>query len=124
VRIAVTGREGQLVRSLVEQAVGQPWEIISIGRPELDLADPAGADACLRRLAPDVIVNAAAYTAVDQAETEPDLAFRINAEGPATLARIASELDIPLVQLSTDYVFDGRKDAPYVESDSVKPLGI
>lgn len=123
-RIAVTGREGQLVRSLVEMSADEAWKIIPLGRPEFDLAEPErGADR-LRALAPDVIVNAAAYTAVDQAELEPDLAFRINAEAPGGLARIASRMDVPLIQISTDYVFDGGKNEPYTEGDAVNPLGV
>jgi dTDP-4-dehydrorhamnose reductase len=125
VRLAVTGREGQLVRSLVEVAADEAGvEVIPVGRPDFDLLDPDRSANGLRSLAPDAIVNAAAYTAVDEAESERDLAFRINADGPAALARIARDMDIPFIQISTDYVFDGRKDEPYSEDDLTNPLGV
>ena len=122
-RIVVTGREGQVVRSLIERA--QRHDIVPLGRPELDLAGDA--DAIVRTIEaarPDMIVSAAAYTAVDKAESERDLAFAINADGPAALARAASELAVPLIHLSTDYVFDGTKASPYVETDPTGPAGV
>jgi len=81
-------------------------------------------EAALLALAPDIVVSAAAYTAVDRAESEPELAMRVNRDGPAMLARAASRLGIPVVHLSTDYVFDGTKGAPYLETDAVRPLGV
>lgn len=122
IRLAVTGRNGQVVRSLVERAAGTDIDVMCIGRPELDLDQP---DTIARALAPigaDVIVSAAAYTDVNKAEAEPDLTERINARAPAVLAACASARGIPLIHLSTDYVFDGSKTDPYVESDPTCPI--
>jgi dTDP-4-dehydrorhamnose reductase len=121
-RIAVTGRNGQVVRSLVESAAGTDVDIIPIGRPALDLANPASIESALAPLAANVLVNAAAYTDVNKAEAENDLADRINGHAPGLLAARASALGIPMIQLSTDYVFDGTKPQPYRESDPICPL--
>lgn len=123
-RMAVTGRNGQVALSLAEGAAAAGFAIATLARPEVDLADPAIVEAALLALAPDVIVSAAAYTAVDRAESEPDVAMRVNRDGPAALARAASRLGIPIVHLSTDYVFDGTKGAPYLETDVTSPLGV
>jgi dTDP-4-dehydrorhamnose reductase len=124
-RIVVTGREGQVVRSLVERAAGSGHEIVPLGRPQLDLRGEARAIfEALAAACPDAIVSAAAYTAVDKAESEPDHAFRVNAAGAGAVASAAAELAVPLVHLSTDYVFDGTKDAPYVEEDPTGPTGV
>jgi len=124
-RIAVTGREGQVVRSLIERGSVSGHEIITLSRPEFDLAgDPEAIVRAIQMANPDVIVSAAAYTAVDKAEDEPDLAFAVNAAGAAAVARAARDLGVPLVHLSTDYVFDGAKGAPYVEDDATEPTGI
>ena len=123
--MVVTGREGQVVRSLVERGSGAQFEIVPLGRPELDLA--ASADAIAAALAsarPDVIVSAAAYTQVDKAESERDAAFLLNEAGPRAIARAARELGVPLIQLSTDYVFDGIKSTPYTEEDEPHPTGV
>ena len=122
-RIAVTGRSGQVVSSLIERGASAGHEIVPIGRPELDLAD---ADSVVRSLAaahPDAVVSAAAYTAVDKAEGEPDLAHAINAGGAAAVARTAADLNVPLIHLSTDYVFDGESDRPWTEADGTAPTG-
>jgi dTDP-4-dehydrorhamnose reductase len=97
--------------------------VIAVGRPTLDLAMPDGVEAAIAAVAPDLIVNAAAYTAVDKAESEPDLAEAINATGAEAVGRAAARLGVPVIHVSTDYVFDGSKTAPYVESDPVAPLG-
>jgi dTDP-4-dehydrorhamnose reductase len=123
-RIVVTGRQGQVVQSLISRGPAAGHEVVPLGRPELDLADPGGCADLLAGLAPDVVVSAAAYTAVDRAESEPELAHAVNAAGPAALARAAAGLGVPLVHLSTDYVFAGDKPGPYVESDPVNPLGV
>ena len=124
-RIAVTGREGQVVRSLIERGAELSHDIMPVGRPELDLGgDPAAIHEALARISPDAIVSAAAYTAVDRAESERDLAFAINERGAGAVARSASELGVPLVHLSTDYVFDGSKADPYVETDPTGPTGV
>jgi dTDP-4-dehydrorhamnose reductase len=124
-RYLVTGVKGQLVQSLVERAIGQTAiEIVTLGRPELDLARPEKIGGAVAAAGPDLIISAAAYTAVDRAESDEAAAFAVNADGPAALAEAAAQLHIPIIQISTDYVFDGSKTAPYVETDPVAPLGV
>lgn len=123
-KIAVTGTTGQVVTSLIELGTAAGHDIIAIGRPDLDLADPASVMRALKGAAPDVIVSAAAYTAVDKAETESDLAYAVNGAGPGAVAQAAKALGIPLIHISTDYVFDGTLDRPYVESDPTGPTGV
>jgi dTDP-4-dehydrorhamnose reductase len=120
--ILVTGGTGQVARALEAGAAGRP--ILRVGRPEFDFDVPERIDDFLRRSAPRLIVNAAAYTAVDKAESEPDAADRANRAGPARLAAYAAEAGIPLIHISTDYVFDGLKGAPYVETDPTSPTGV
>ncbi|MEO5586475.1 MAG: dTDP-4-dehydrorhamnose reductase [Novosphingobium sp.] len=123
-KIAVTGRHGQVVASLLERGAAAGHEIVALGRPELDLADHASVARALEASAPDAVVSAAAYTAVDKAETERELAFAINADGANAVALAAKALGVPLIQLSTDYVFDGGLDRPYLETDATDPAGI
>ena len=123
-KIAVTGTAGQVVTSLVERGAAAGHEVIAIGRPDLDLADPASVVRALEAAAPDAIVSAAAYTAVDKAESERDLAFAVNGAGPGAVAQAARALGVPLIHISTDYVFDGTLDRPYVESDPTGPTGV
>ncbi len=121
-RIAVTGKQGQVVSALLERGPVSGVEIVAVGRPELDLADPASIRAVLSQIKPDVIVSAAAYTAVDKAESEEALAVVVNAEGPTAIAEVAKELGVPIVHLSTDYVFSGDKQGLYVETDATGPV--
>lgn len=121
-RIAVTGQTGQVARSLLERA--GDVEIIALGRPELDLARPWGVEEALRAAAPDLIVSAAAYTNVEKAESEPELAFAINRDGAGALAQAAARLSVPIIHLSTDYIFDGTKWSAYLEDDAACPLGV
>ena len=114
-RVLVTGAQGQLVSSLVERAGNGGMDLTAVGRPELDLAQPGNAAAAIASTRPDVVINAAAYTAVDRAEDEPEVAFRINAEGAGEVATAAARIGAPVIQISTDYVFDGRSDLPYRE---------
>ena len=123
-RIAVTGRGGQVVTSLIERGGVAGHEVIALGRPDLDLADPASVARALKAAAPDVIVSAAAYTAVDKAESESDLAHAVNGAGAGAVARAAKALGVPLIHISTDYVFDGTLARPYVESDPTGPTGV
>ena len=122
IRIAVTGNNGQVVRSLVERSAGTDSEVVCVGRPALDLGDPDTIDRAIGAAAADVLVSAAAYTNVDKAETEGDLTDLINARAPGLLAARAKSLGIPLIHLSTDYVFDGTKSDPYNEQDPICPI--
>jgi len=123
-RILVAGRSGQLARSLFEANKPAHWRVILAGRPEFDLMSAEMVRRQFEQNRPDLVINAAAYTAVDKAEEEEELAFAINRDGPALLADNCKRMGIPLVQISTDYVFDGAKNAPYVEDDPVAPLGV
>ncbi|ANI78481.1 dTDP-4-dehydrorhamnose reductase [Sphingobium sp. EP60837] len=123
-RIAVTGKAGQVVTSLVERGSAAGHEVIALGRPEMDLADPTSIARAFEEAAPDAIVSAAAYTAVDKAESERDLAHAVNGRGAGAVAEAARALGVPLIHISTDYVFDGRLDRPYVESDPTGPTGV
>jgi len=121
-RILVTGRDGQVARALLERGTGQGVDVVLLGRPELDLtASSEAIGVALAGQRPDVIVAAAAYTAVDRAESEPDQAFAVNVRGAEAVARSAHLIGVPLIHLSTDYVFDGEKATPYVESDAAAP---
>ena len=121
-RIVVTGSKGQVATSLLERA-GPKLEVAALGRPAFDLADRAAVIAGLEAARPDVIVNAAAYTAVDKAEAEEAEAHRVNGEGAGHVAEAAERLGVPLLHLSTDYVFDGALDRPYREDDPTGPTG-
>ena len=124
-RIAVTGREGQVVRSLVERAERRSdVTIIPLGRPEFDLGHPEGIAAAIVTVRPDIVVSAAAYTAVDQAEDEPDLARAMNETGAGAVAAAAAACGAPVIHLSTDYVFAGDLYRPYVETDPTGPHGV
>jgi dTDP-4-dehydrorhamnose reductase len=122
-RIVVTGRDGQVARALSELARDLGIDVVTLARPELDLA-ATGKDivALVKPLRADVIVNAAAYTSVDKAETEREVALSVNAEGAGRMAEAAATLGVPIVQLSTDYVFDGESTVPYKESSSTAPI--
>lgn len=118
-RILVTGCHGQLAQSLAERGGA---DVLLRGRPELDLAIPGSARTAILAARPDLIVNAAAFTAVDLAETEEVAAQRINAEAAEEVAGAASELAIPIIQISTDYVFDGRATEAYTETAATNPI--
>lgn len=123
-RLAITGTAGQAVRSLQAIAAQQGVEVLAIGRPELDLEQPLSVLPALANAKPDIIVSAAAYTAVDQAELEPDKAYAVNAGGAGAVARAATDLGVPIIHLSTDYVFDGKKLGGYGEHDAPAPLSV
>lgn len=124
-RVLVTGRDGQLARSLAERAAALPdLSLQAVGRPELDLERPETIAAAIAAAAPDAIVNAAAYTAVDQAEDEPERAFRINAAAAGEVAAAARRAGARIIQVSTDYVFDGSAGGAYPETAPTNPLGI
>ena len=121
-KILITGGSGQLATALAAAAGDRPLH--RVGRPAFDFDRPDTLPALLAKERPALIVNAAAYTAVDRAETEADAAARANHTGPAVLARYAAEAGIPIIHVSTDYVFDGAKGAPYVETDPTNPTGV
>lgn len=123
-KIAVTGRNGQVVTSLIERGACAGHNVIALGRPKLDLADPGTVLGSIEAVAPDVVVSAAAYTAVDKAEAESDLAHAVNGAGAGAVAEAARLLDIPLIHISTDYVFDGALHRPYIENDPTGPTGV
>ncbi|SER23398.1 dTDP-4-dehydrorhamnose reductase [Pseudomonas soli] len=122
-KILVCGRHGQVALALQEALRGL-GDMQRLGRDGFDMARPGQLRAVLRQMAPDLIINAAAYTAVDQAESETQLAHAINAEAPRILAEEAARLGAPLIHYSTDYVFDGSKPAPYSEDDAPNPLSV
>ncbi|MFN3596403.1 MAG: dTDP-4-dehydrorhamnose reductase [Rubricoccaceae bacterium] len=123
-KLLVTGAGGQVGRALVRAARAGNVHVVALDRASLDVTRPMPVAAALRAHAPDVLVNAAAYTAVDRAEAEPEAAFAANRDGPDVLARACARAGIPLLHLSTDYVFDGRKGAPYVPADAAAPLSV
>ena len=125
-RIVVTGVAGQVARSLVERGMALGHVVLPLGRPHLDLAsgDAEAIRAVLEMTRPEAIVSAAAYTAVDKAESEPELAFAINATGAGHVAQAAASLGVPLVQLSTDYVFSGEGSRAWREDDPTGPQGV
>jgi dTDP-4-dehydrorhamnose reductase len=124
-RLLVTGTQGQLARCLVSEAIRHPAiAVTALGRPHLDLENPASIDQAITAVRPHMVVNAAAFTAVDKAEHEAERSFLINRDGAAAVARAASANGAALVQISTDYVYDGRKATPYLESDETEPIGV
>ncbi|MFN3399478.1 MAG: dTDP-4-dehydrorhamnose reductase [Ferrovibrio sp.] len=122
-RAVVIGRQGQLARALAELS-GDNVAVACIGRPQLDLAQPEAIAAALQALPADIVINAAAYTAVDRAESEADLAFAINRDGAAAVAAACANRKLPLIHLSTDYVFDGAKVGAWRETDACHPQSV
>lgn len=119
-RVLIVGRSGQVateLRALLPDA-------IALEPPDLDISRADSVAASIAAHRPDIVVNAAAYTAVDRAESEPALAYAINADGPAFLGAATAQAGIPVLHMSTDYVFDGTKGAPYTEADTPNPLGV
>ncbi|KQY45712.1 dTDP-4-dehydrorhamnose reductase [Rhizobium sp. Root483D2] len=124
-RYVVTGREGQVVSALLERAKHWPEiEVLPLGRPLLDLSSHQTINKAISAAKPDIIISVAAYTAVDQAETDEAVAFSVNADAVGHIGEVAADLGVPVVHISTDYVFDGEKNAPYNEDDPVRPLGV
>ena len=121
-KLLVTGRHGQLARSLSDR--GRGLDIVTVGRPEVDLEVRGALTRAIEDLAPDVVINAAAYTAVDRAEEEPEQAFRINADAAGEAAEAARAVGAPIIQISTDYVFGGSGTAPYSPDSPPAPLGV
>ena len=122
-KVLLTGREGQLGRTLVE-SVPEGIELIATGRSELDLSDGSACGAAVAELRPDWVLNAGAYTAVDRAESEPELADAVNAGAPGAFARALAKTGGRLLQVSTDFVFNGAQGSPYRPEQALDPLGV
>jgi len=122
--IVLFGAGGQLGQELACAARAQSIPVRAFDRSEADITNPRAVAEAITRTKASMVVNAAAYTAVDKAETESDEAKRVNETGPAILAEACARSRLPLVHISTDYVFDGTKPGPYVETDPVSPLGV
>jgi dTDP-4-dehydrorhamnose reductase len=120
----VTGARGQVGCELAEICEERGWPVVALDHSGLDIANPAAVARSFKKHKPWLVVNAAAYTAVDRAESQPELATKVNRDGPANLARACEDLGIPLFHLSTDYVFNGEKTEPYVEEDETGPVGV
>ncbi|MFG1379710.1 dTDP-4-dehydrorhamnose reductase [Xanthobacter autotrophicus] len=123
-RILLFGAGGQLGREVTALAAERGIDLVGLGHEALDIADPVEVARAIEAVRPDALINAAAYTAVDKAETEPELAARINAFAPGLIAERCARYRTPLVHVSTDYVFDGTKTGAYVEADPIAPLGV
>jgi len=121
-RLLVTGSGGQLGRDITRLA--DRHHVLPLSHDELDITDPDAVLSCVHEFQADLVINAAAYTAVDKAETDVEAAFAVNRDGPANLARACNNLDIPLIHVSTDYVFAGNGKGAYVENDPVEPAGV
>jgi dTDP-4-dehydrorhamnose reductase len=122
-RILVTGRHGQVGYEL-ERSLQGLGEVIALDRSQMDLSDLDAVRETIRAVQPGLIVNSAAYTAVDQAEAESELAMRINGEAPGVMAEEANRLGAAMIHYSTDYVFDGAKQGPYAEDDAPAPINV
>lgn len=123
-RLLVIGSNGQLGWELCRQAKDRGYDLIPLDLPEFDITDKSAVFDTVTQSHANLVVNAAAYTAVDRAESEIDIAFAVNRDGPFYLASACAEVHIPLIHVSTDYVFDGCKNGPYLETDLVAPIGI
>ena len=123
-KILVIGHRGMLARELRARLAHAGFTVVSRGRPELDITQATNIRQTLADDHPDLPINTAAYTAVDKAESEPDVAFAVNRDGAAYVAEACRDVGMPLIHISTDYVFDGSASRPYREDDLAAPLGI
>ena len=123
-KILITGAQGQVGKELVSIANQRGFDVIAAGQTELDITQLKNIESYVEAHQPDLVINAAAYTAVNKAEEEQDITYAINRDGTANLAAVSKEKNIPLLHISTDYVFDGTKSEAYSENDAVSPLGI
>jgi dTDP-4-dehydrorhamnose reductase len=121
VKILLLGSNGQLGWEILRMAKGGVIECLGLDRPQFDITDHQAVEKAVGKRRFSVVINVSAYTAVDKAESERDEAFAVNAEGPGYLASVCTQQDIPLIHISTDYVFDGLKGSPYVETDPIRP---
>lgn len=123
-KIAVIGAFGQVAQALLRRGLARDQDIAIGGRPTVNLTSPATLDVFLDQVRPNIVINAAAYTAVDKAESEPEAAFALNATGPRDLALWCAKRGVPLIQVSTDYVFDGTATTPYRENAARNPMSV
>jgi len=123
-KMLITGAHGQLGRDIIDQSQSKGYQVQAPSEDDLDITDLGKVDHIITQLQPDLVINTAAYTQVDKAESEAAVAFKVNKTGCTHLARTCTKNHIPLVHISTDYVFDGRKGTPYIETDSISPLGV
>lgn len=123
-KLLVVGKSGQLARAIAGACASSGVDAICLERPDLDLTKPETIERAISRVAPQVILNTAAFTDVDGAESEQETAFDINARGPEHLANICARYGLPLIHISTDYVFDGQSSRPYRPDDPVAPLSV
>lgn len=123
-RIVIFGKTGQVGRELARMRWPEGCDVVQLGRAECDLFDARSVAGTIHAVRPSIVVNAAAYTAVDRAEAEPEAAEKVNRDAPAAMAAACRELGAALIHLSTDYVFDGSKIAPYLEGDAVAPISV
>jgi dTDP-4-dehydrorhamnose reductase len=123
-RILITGHKGMLGRELVEVARALGKDVQGVDVPECDITNRHGLDRAVKDFGPDLILHAAAFTAVDRCETEPDMAYLVNATGTQNVCLAAQALDVPLLHISTDYIFDGTKPEPYDEWDAANPQSV
>lgn len=123
-RLVVTGKAGQVAQALSERGRDQAVEIVCVGRPDMDLEMPETIAPALAAAKPDLVVSAAAWTDVDRAESEPERAWAVNAAGAGAVSAAARSLGVPVLHLSTDYVFDGTPGRPWRESDEIAPLTV
>ena len=123
-KILITGAHGQVGKELTHIATERGYEVLAAGSTELDITQAQNVERYINNFKPDIVINAAAYTAVDKAEEEQNLAYAINKNGAQNIASACKSLNIPLLHISTDYVFDGSNSEPYKEEDNVSPLGV
>ena len=122
--VLITGAQGQVGKELSLIATEKGFSVFAAGRADLDITQLENVESYINKIQPDIVINAAAHTAVDKAEDEKNLAFSINCDGAKNIALVCSKQNIPLLHISTDYVFDGSKVEPYTENDDVSPLGV
>ena len=122
-KILIIGSKGQLGSELVRECKRNDFSFLALDLPEFDITDPSCIEKTLAEFKPSIILNASAYANVDEAETDPEIAFSVNSDGPANLAASCHKKKLPIIHISTDYVFDGSKGRPYAETDPVSPIG-
>lgn len=122
--ILITGAKGQLGTELMRQGTGRGFSTFPVDLPEVDITRPDPVRAAIRDTGASLVINCAAYTQVDMAESQDLLAYQVNSLGPAILAHVCSETELPLIHISTDFVFDGIKQAPYLETDPISPMSV